>query len=390
MKTIGNISILVLVLGHCAAARATPLGGRARLGLETRALSYESLTLKAPSGGPEISTSRAHLGVAASGAGLGAGVGVGESFLMGGRLLLSHTSSDTEGGGSASETGFELAATPEFLFEGSDVRPFLGLEVGYGTASAGSAGTEISSGTFFVGPSVGLRGFVSEAFSIDPRVSLLYETGSTTAAGVDLSHGGFALTLGVAFSGWFGEGVREPDAPAPTHDTAGEDEPEDGESEASGAPSQIRPSPVPGPLRSERRLAVLLGDGSRLILQPSERAGQVDATFVVPNETEELARCPSLRIEGRKKDVVFEPRTVEFLTSGTEDALALGTTVSLAALRRLARGREDAPIEGCGVAWYLTARDRRAIGDFARDVAETARSREPLVGGSAAGFAAIR
>jgi hypothetical protein len=349
-----------------------------RLGLETNVLSYEKSTLSA--GGMETSHSGTSFSLGGAGFGLGVGVGLGENWLIGGRALYSNDSESASGGTpQATTSSIGVSLTPEYVLDGSAVRPFLGVTLGHRAISTKSTGPDTSTSLTFVGPTVGLHWFATESFSIDPNLQVLYETGGGSASGIDVQESGYAILLGASLSGWLGGAA--PSLPArmapPLAPTGGGVLPPS----YAAAPSilgqsEARESSRPQAELHDLRLTIPLGGPTRLLLTGDPERGASVEVVLVTSDSEDLRECNALTAESPRGSVALGPFTRTEVGAGTSALLALSTQAPLSAIRELGRGKGSLFLEGCEQSLELTENTRDLLGRFAVVVKKALRSRE--------------
>ena len=378
-------------------AIAAPSEGRVRLSLETDVVSHEGFKLK--SNGAEVSRSETGFGLGGGGVGIGIGAGVGENILIGGRVLY-QTSSESGGGvPSVTTTGFAVSLTPEYVFSGEEVRPFLGATLGHRGQSSTSSGAEASTSLTFAGPVVGLHWFPTHSVSIDPNLSLLYEGGGASSVGIDMDRSGYAVQLGVSLSAWLG-GADVPAAAPPSNDprqspagtsalgpsslASASSESVAPEGAANGVAEHAIPSLRPPVDLHELRVTVPLGSQDRLLFSAelgSSPERRVKIVFIA-GDTEELRSCDAFNVVGVSRPLAFGPFTRESLGGGSTPLVALQTAAPLAAIRALGRARDRVLLEGCGKTIELERDDRDALRRLAiltaSAVREHAAEAEPL------------
>jgi hypothetical protein len=194
-------SFAMVFLG--SGALAVPTGGRVRLSLEGQFLGYEHVKVNS------TGSSQTTWGLASPALGLGVAGGVGDNVVLGGRVSLSTTSVSTDSQStSTSQTQVQILGIPEFVFDGEKFRPFIGVPFGYSTVSndTGFGSGKVSTGVGLIGATIGAHCFAADSLSIDPSFSALYEGGSVSVNDQSADTSGFALIVGVALSGWFGDG----------------------------------------------------------------------------------------------------------------------------------------------------------------------------------------
>lgn len=193
-------AILVALCGGVASrAAAQRLDGRFKLGMETAVFEYSSTKIEgAGLATTNDSTDEVTLGIAPSRAGVDFGYGLANTWVLGVRLLLVHSSSEQGGGGQDIDTTL-LGVVPhlDYVFASSGAtRVFLGPMLGFGVASAGFGPTNDGSAHLFLfGANFGAHIFVAPGVSIDPRLALSYAVGE---ASYDVMFGGIVPTASVS------------------------------------------------------------------------------------------------------------------------------------------------------------------------------------------------
>jgi hypothetical protein len=366
-----SATVAALLTLPSSLAIAAPSQGRVRLSLETDVLSHEGFKLK--SNGTQLSRSETGFGLGGGGLGVGIGAGLGENVLVGGRVLY-QTSSESGGGApSVTTTGFAVSVTPEFILSGDEVRPFLGATIGHRGLSSTSGGVEASTSLTFAGPVVGLHWFPAHSVSIDPSLSLLYEAGGASSAGVDADRSGYAVQLGVSLSAWLGGGdtPREPAVPRSEAPALEPSPPSSPPSESGSVPprastAEVRPaSPSVRPPAELRSLSVTLplGGQDRLLFSAALEATAEERVKIVliASDTLELRACDAFTVVGVSRPLAIGPFSRESLGGGTAPLLALETAAPLSAIRALGSARDRVLLEGCGKTIELVEGSRDAL-----------------------------
>jgi hypothetical protein len=139
------------------------------------------------------------------------GYGVGDSLVLGALVQLGGASETTEseGGAESDSSEFQLFVGPklDYAFSPeSNVRPFVGVAVGFLTATSETETIDLSlTGVQLMGR-VGLRAFVAKGFSIDPALAFSWLTASgdveVGTVDTDASTSAFGVGLLLGFSGW--------------------------------------------------------------------------------------------------------------------------------------------------------------------------------------------
>lgn len=180
-------AILVgLGAGIASRAAAQSPDGRFKLGIETAVFEYSSTTFEgAATATTNDSTDEVTLGVAPARAGMDFGYGLGDTWVLGARLLLVHSSAEQAAGGQDVDTTL-LGLVPhlDYVFKSkSSTRVFLGPMAGFGVAEAGlGPANDGSAHLFLFGVNFGAHIFATRGVSIDPRLALSYALGSTSYA----------------------------------------------------------------------------------------------------------------------------------------------------------------------------------------------------------------
>jgi hypothetical protein len=189
----------------------------------------------------KVGSSTTSFGLASAGFGPGVGYGLSDSLLLNAQLSFTTSKQDFDDHSDPIESsGFSLLGGLAFLVNDGAARFHLGPALGFQSASATSAGTTTSLSDILVGGEVGVLGFIAPSISIDPKLSLLYVTGSqeTSVKPIDTGLGqtatpdslkadrsGFTVLLGFSLSGWLGSSAPlAVAAPAAPHDDASPDE----------------------------------------------------------------------------------------------------------------------------------------------------------------------
>jgi hypothetical protein len=198
------------------------IDGRVRLGMEAGLMEHEVLTrsgtssssLGTPTTG-ETDVRFTALGLGSLGFGPFIGYGISNQALVGAQLDILHQNSQF-GDNSAQDTlGAGASLSLAYVVESGNVRPFFGPVVGLNHFSTDSGQSTFSETIFDIGARVGLLGFATHWFSIDPSVVIAYATGTGTQrslftgdprAGGEQEHdlSGFSVGLRLAMSGWLG------------------------------------------------------------------------------------------------------------------------------------------------------------------------------------------
>ena len=158
------------------------LAGKLRLGLDTDVLQLVAL---------EGGSSYTILGVGYASLPVFVGYMLTDSIFLGGRFGLSHTIVNN-----ANATAWSVMALFEYLFLSGIVRPFVSADVAVGGGSANLFGFGTTGVDFGFDGGGGLHLFLTESFSIDPRVTLGMRFGDTAAWQ-------FMAKLHVGLSGYF-------------------------------------------------------------------------------------------------------------------------------------------------------------------------------------------
>jgi hypothetical protein len=364
MRNVGSFLVVGLssVLS-AGGAQASPIDGRVRLGLDSTLLSHESFTLTAPAGA-EASGSSTRVGLGAGGLGAGVGVGIGNGFLLGGRVLFAHESTDGDGAASVSTDSFSLLAEPEWVLPGSDVRPFLGALVGYRSTSTDAGSLSGSSSLTLIGPEMGLHWFATDSFSLDPRAAFAFETGGQSAGSVDIDRSGFALLLSLGVSGWLGEQPAEPRvADAAARSSLPLAPARDANLPAATTDERPEPERTPSPVL---RATVPLGNGDWMTFKMrSPDVDRVSLRIVVHDEADALLSCSELGIRGLERDGTLGPFKAKAGHDGVSRVIVLRTSAPVEVVRALARPKESVLLEGCDRVWELPEASRRDLAAMA-------------------------
>jgi hypothetical protein len=228
------IALAAVVVAQPETAAAQSTAHTARLGADLQLFSHESITetLDGSTGGfnvDKIEGSTTSWGPQQSVFGINFGAGLGDSFVVGGRIVIGGSTSktnvtfdmgDTEPQSSPahnSQLRIQLLPYLEYVFApGSTVRTFLAATAGYGydrssvpiiIASNNSIDSNITrkASAAAFGAALGLHAFVAPNVSIDPELFFLYQVGRGSQGegnGFDVSGITFGITLGI--SAWLG------------------------------------------------------------------------------------------------------------------------------------------------------------------------------------------
>jgi hypothetical protein len=336
-----GLAIILVARGVCAA----PTEGRVRLSLEGELIGYEKATVDSASSSQTVG------GLGSPSLGLGIAGGVGENVLLGGRVAFATASNDTDGSSSsATTTQFSILGIPEYVFDGDAVRPFIGAAFGYASVTNSQGGNKVSSGLGLIGGTAGAHCFAADVFSIDPSLTVLYEAGSASVNDTSRDASGFALLLGIAFSGWFGGNKAVALADAEPMPTASAPAPMSAPVSAFATPSEDEDS---GP--GELRAVVKLAGGARATFRIDPSQGDsVEMVVILGRDSPELVQCKELVVKTAKGDVTFGPFTPGKVGAGTEAVLTLTTTTTLGHAKALVSEGAVVKLEGCGESWDIT------------------------------------
>jgi hypothetical protein len=231
-----GVGLCGVAAAHNAAAAPQDYTGVTHFSLEGSVLGYQRLKLSPTQAGnssdvvdpngpalpPPATSSSTTLGLLGSGFGVGFDYGILDNLLVGAQLQLTSTKENQAG---SDTTGTQVQFLPhlEYLFDGTDVRPYVAaiLGAGYDSTKIPVAGFEpatVSGTEFLFGASFGLHAFLSDRLSVDPAVTFLGASGSQTSttpvisvdgtSSSDVSRhdsvGGYQILLSVGLSAWLG------------------------------------------------------------------------------------------------------------------------------------------------------------------------------------------
>jgi hypothetical protein len=191
---VGSFALAFLAAPVAAAQR---VDARLKLGMETAVFEYSSTRLQnAGTTSPNDSTDEVTLGFAPARAGVDLAYGIADTLVLGTRLLLVHSSTESAGGAGAGAGGLDIDTTIlgvvphlDYVFPGDGTaRVFLGPMVGFGVGSAALGSVSDGSAHLFLfGANFGVHIFAARGVSIDPRLALSYALGETS---YDMAIGG--------------------------------------------------------------------------------------------------------------------------------------------------------------------------------------------------------
>ncbi len=211
-------AFMLVMAGHTAGL-AQSIEHKGKLGLETRLFRFVSTTVDLEGPSPEETVTNLEFGVFGHGAPLSSvaaivgqpassfgadlGFGITDSVLVGTRVMFDYGRLKSEDGESISGLQFAFLPHADVVFlRRQSFRPFLGAQLGAQISSASLETMDVSSTIFLVGASLGAFGFVSDAVSIDPRVSFLYSFGSAEIDVADADTDSISVALMIGLSGW--------------------------------------------------------------------------------------------------------------------------------------------------------------------------------------------
>ena len=205
-------------------------------------------------------------------AGPGVGMGVGYAWaqlLIGARVQLGSTMVSRFSGAEAKSSTISFVPRVEYMVGGESARPFAAalFAIDHSSSSqpvAGSDGSgtlEDSSTRLGIGAALGIHGFLNQAVSLDPELSVMYSEGSGSAK---VSGGGFTPTsqdyslstirvlFSLGLSGWIDTGGAPPappprsEGPAPAAPAAPAGPAASAAPAATVAPTEPEPGAEPG------------------------------------------------------------------------------------------------------------------------------------------------
>jgi hypothetical protein len=232
-NTLATATVLVTLCLSAAPAAAQTTQGALQLGVGTGLVDYTSSTtdveLPAALGGTTaMHGSSVEWGVAqGNGLHLEGGYGLGESFVLGGLLVLGGQSlkNDQLVDSETHDSHFSLFVGPKLdfmLMPGQSLRPFFGIAAGFTHTSSKAESTNAQDVTTTTAKQsldglgllgrAGIRWFPVEGFSIDPALVFGWATLSGSrrvgvrALNDDVDASGTRFTIGLDFavSGWIG------------------------------------------------------------------------------------------------------------------------------------------------------------------------------------------
>ena len=208
-----SLFILFLAAGGLIAhpASAQKIDGAFHLSVNTSLLRYVSTNMEFEDLDEERDAEALSLGPAIPG--IVFGYGLSDNFLLGLGISPSRSSSEVEDGGEMKTFTLVVGPLIRYIFSIQGAfKPYLQLGLGVGVQKMlisgfiGASDFRNSQTDFAIGAAVGVQGFATDTFSIDPFVSFDYLQGSGEVEMGALSDNfldsGYSLTLGVALSGW--------------------------------------------------------------------------------------------------------------------------------------------------------------------------------------------
>ncbi|HEY1534725.1 MAG TPA: hypothetical protein VGF76_11920, partial [Polyangiaceae bacterium] len=304
---------------------------------------------------PAVTTSTTSYGFAD----LGPGIGVGYAWnnvLLGVRAQLLSSSS-----GANNATNISLLPRLEYDFEPGQTGAFLAGILGVEHDSSSNPGisfngmstgnSDVSGTDYLFGGAFGVHAFLDPAVSLDPELTVLGASGSTTlsSAGVPdekASQSGVRVMFTLGLSAWLAS-----KQPAPAADPEG--------SEAAPAPAR---APASDPAEDEPKplfTNIHLPGHRRLYLQLSQDAAHTSLIIrLTESRTESaLAACDDISVFDRSGPFKMRVRR-------HGDHFVMGQ-LPLHAVELLANS--DAAISVCGAQWLLGAESREQLQTFLSD-----------------------
>jgi hypothetical protein len=343
-----------------------------RLSLEGELVGYENVSVQS-STATQISG-----GIGAPALGFGIGGGIGENVLLGGRIAFASVKTTSNSDATeASQTQVSILGTPEYVFNGTNVRPFLAASFGYAFSSSNGGSGEVTTGMALLGAGCGVHGFATDSFSIDPNFFAYYETGSVSppGGGSSMDASGFSLLLGVALSGWLGDGRKSHDAePA---DASGSNIPAADPSSWVNAGNGTSAN-IFAPKDEALHTMVKLTGGSRLTFRTNPKVSDAVAMVVViAHESPALMQCSALVATTSHGQTSYGPFEVKRVGAGTEAAVTLATTVPLESLNGLLSKDEMVNLQGCGESFSIYPVHTEELQELVNEARAHLRTRKP-------------
>jgi Outer membrane protein beta-barrel domain len=223
-----GVGLCCVAAAPSAAAAPRDFSDVVHFSLDGSLLSYQKQKFT-PTDAPGVlttSSSSTTYGLLGSGFGIGLGYGLTDSLLVGTQLQLASTKESSSG--DTTLTQVQFLPRLEYLFEGSDARPYVAAILGVGHQSTsipipGGDPVTLSGSQFLFGGSFGVHAFLSDTLSIDPALTFLGASGSqtTTEPGIAFdgaftpsatehdSVSGYQIVLSIGLSGWLGGAPAE-------------------------------------------------------------------------------------------------------------------------------------------------------------------------------------
>lgn len=364
---------------------AQGIGGAARIGLETSALSYESVTLD----GTTATTVNSGIGLSGFGLHLG---GATEHVELGVNLRLTNQTSEVEGSDvEFSTTHLTLLPTLRAVLgsRGSAVRPFIGGSLGLTHTAYDASGDEDgwdadagdaeSTSTLLAGPVVGIHGFVGDHVSLDLTANAFRVVG---LGSVDAT--GYSLSITAGISAWLGgatnAGARVAQPPAGMRPRpAWRPQP------YAPPPRARQPTPRPlarrGPPRgrvlrsvdpASKRVIVRAefrhrGATIRLYAAPQDALDRVHVQLDAASYAVDAQGCDAIAVQVDRRPIPIGPTQRQ-----EAGRLRLYAPVRFVDLQPLARAHSQFGVVACGRRWDLEPTQVRDLQAFLRAVSEVA------------------